>query len=309
MISIANQKRLPPSPIIFGEVLFDHFPDGAMVLGGAAFNVAWHLKGFGLEPLLISSVGHDTLGAQLLASMADWGMDCSGIQRTGAAPTGIVKVTIINDEPHFDIMPDQAYDLIDSEQALQAIRQCSPTLLYHGTLGIRHQTSFSALNLLRKKLPLPIYLDINLRPPWYSAALLEHAMRHATWAKFNAAEWREVLPLLSHATVEGEQAQARNIVQRYALESLLLTRGEAGAWCVRADEWCQGAPTEVPRLIDTVGAGDAFSAVVIYGISQGWQWPVLLPRAIEFATAICGERGAVCESHTRYRSFLKQWNG
>ena len=75
--SVSNQTR----PLIFGEVLFDEFPDGSCVLGGAPFNVAWHLQAFGLQPLFISALGEDEAGQQIVAAMRAWGMDLSGVQQ------------------------------------------------------------------------------------------------------------------------------------------------------------------------------------------------------------------------------------
>ena len=72
-----NKKR--NRPIIFGEVLFDCFPDGSRVLGGAPFNVAWHLQAFGAEPLFVSRVGNDPMGRKIRDAMLQWGMDTSGL--------------------------------------------------------------------------------------------------------------------------------------------------------------------------------------------------------------------------------------
>ena len=81
-------------PVIFGEVLFDRFPDGSTVLGGAPFNVAWNLKALGLDPLLVSRVGRDDLGADILAAMSEWGLDTAGVQTDAGHPTGTVEVTL-----------------------------------------------------------------------------------------------------------------------------------------------------------------------------------------------------------------------
>ena len=80
---------------IFGEVLFDHFPDGRRVLGGAPFNVAWHLQAFGLRPLVITRVGADDDGAQVLQAMEAWGMDTTGVQVDEVNPTGSVRVELV----------------------------------------------------------------------------------------------------------------------------------------------------------------------------------------------------------------------
>ena len=80
-------------PVIFGEVLFDRFPDGSAVLGGAPFNVAWNLQAFGQAPLLISRVGQDALGEQIRETMTDWSMDTSCLQSDMSHPTGIVDIS------------------------------------------------------------------------------------------------------------------------------------------------------------------------------------------------------------------------
>lgn len=100
-------------PIMFGKVLFDMFPDGSVALGGAPFNVAWHLQAFGLEPLLISRVGADALGRRVATAMLEWGMDRSGLQIDSAHPTSTVTITFNVGEPEFDIVADRAIDYID----------------------------------------------------------------------------------------------------------------------------------------------------------------------------------------------------
>jgi len=110
-------------PLVFGEVLYDSFPDGSVVLGGAPFNVAWHLRGFGLNPLFISRVGDDELGERIIAAMSEWGMDTRGVQRDPGHPTGRVVVSIRNNEPSFEIVPEQAYDFIAGEPLQALLRQ------------------------------------------------------------------------------------------------------------------------------------------------------------------------------------------
>ena len=97
---------------IFGEVLFDHFPDGKRVLGGAPFNVAWHLQAFGRAPRFISRVGADAEGRSVLNAMRDWGMDTQSVQVDERLPTGRVSVAIVDNEPAYDIVADCAYDTI-----------------------------------------------------------------------------------------------------------------------------------------------------------------------------------------------------
>ncbi len=103
---LAEQRR----PVIFGEVLFDRFPDGSLVLGGAPFNVAWHLQAFGQAPLLISRVGDDPLGRQVRGAMLDWGMDTAGLQLDSAHATGTVEVRFDHGEPSYGPWPPACAD-------------------------------------------------------------------------------------------------------------------------------------------------------------------------------------------------------
>ena len=98
---------------VFGEVLFDHFPDGTRVLGGAPFNVAWHLQAFGQAPWFVSRVGADPEGAAVREAMRDWGMDTGGLQLDPRYPTGRVSVRFADGEPTYDIVRPCAYDAIE----------------------------------------------------------------------------------------------------------------------------------------------------------------------------------------------------
>ena len=89
--------RTHSRPVIFGEVLFDHFPDGSRVLGGAPFNVAWHLRGFGANPLVISAVGGDSEGREVLERMTSWDLATDGIQTDEEHPTGRVTASIVDE--------------------------------------------------------------------------------------------------------------------------------------------------------------------------------------------------------------------
>ena len=88
-------------PVVFGEVLLDCFKDGTTVLGGAPYNVAWHLKGLGLDPLLLTRVGSDPRGDGIRAAMLPAGLDTTGVQVDPDLPTGTVNVSILDGQPRF----------------------------------------------------------------------------------------------------------------------------------------------------------------------------------------------------------------
>jgi fructokinase len=290
-------------PIIFGEVLFDCFADGQNVLGGAPFNVAWHLQGFGHAPLMVSSVGRDERGDKVRATMADWQMDVSALQVSDIYSTGQVSVQLHDGQPSYDIVPDQAYDHISTQAALAALEGQNPALIYHGSLALREATSQSCLNELLNTTNAPVFLDLNLRAPWWELPLVETILQRATWVKLNDEELCEVT---QHTMSDDPEFQS--ILQNYAkelfdacgLQRLIVTLGAQGAFVVRKEGIVQGQPVPVANIIDTVGAGDAFSAMTIAGLLQDWSIQTTLDRALNFASAICQQRGATAKNPNLY---------
>jgi fructokinase len=287
-------------PIIFGEVLFDCFADGRTVLGGAPFNVAWHLQGLAMAPRLISCVGADDNAKALQAAMAEWGMDSSGLQTHPDYATGRVAVSLEKGQPSYDILADQAYDHIDKTAALETIKNTPASLLYHGSLAIRSAESRQALTALIETTQLPIFLDLNLRSPWWQRSQFEAMLARASWVKLNDEELCEVCQKeMSHA--DDLKKMATDLLAAYTLEQLIVTRGEQGAFIVTPNGIVEAQPVTVSSLVDTVGAGDAFCAVTIAGILQGWSLQKTLDRALRFAADICQQQGATAPRLALYQ--------
>lgn len=284
--------------LIFGEVLFDCFPTGEEVLGGAPFNVAWHLQAFGDSPRMITRVGDDAQGETILAAMKAWGMDLSDVQLDPRHPSGRVDVKVIDNEPHYTITPDCAYDFIDAD-ALEPISGSG--ILYHGTLGIRNDASRRALMQLADNPNLSLFIDVNLRPPWWQKEEVCHWLQKATWAKLNEDE----LSMLGFATAEIRQSMGE-VVSRFGLEQLIVTRGERGAIVLaKSGAFYEVVPEKADAFVDTVGAGDAFSAVYIHGLFLGWPIEESLKVAQRFALKVIGLRGATTEDRSFYREFAQ----
>lgn len=300
------QTNTSAGPVIFGEVLFDRFPDGSSVLGGAPFNVAWHLQGFGVRPLFISRIGDDALGVKIKQAMAQWGMDLSGLQIDSERSTGVVEVEFKEGEPYFSILPNRAYDFIEADQALAVLRQ--QTILYHGTLALRHSVSREALRALRQRQNFSIFLDINLRAPWWRANEMPALLEGGRWIKLNDKELAQLANLFSlpGKTPIEQAGQLQDAVEG---DLLIVTRGAAGAFCRHKDGRLEAMrPSALVKVIDTVGAGDAFSAVMLLGLLRDWRLSVTLRRALDFAGAICGVRGAVVADERFYAKYLKKWS-
>jgi fructokinase len=298
---------LQPSPItIFGEVLFDCFPDGSQVLGGAPFNVAWHLQGFGLSPCFISRVGLDAQGEQIRASMQAWGLDDSLVQADPGHPTGRVNVIFEDGEPCYEIVPASAYDFIDA----MGLGDAPHTgLLYHGSLAIRDPASAAALAELKADHQGKLFLDVNLRAPWWSIDTILPLLNDADHVKVNEAE----LVLLTPEGPGGAGSAGLGetmgaFARRHGLETLIVTRGAEGAMLWHGGSLTTVAPSSGTPVVDTVGAGDGFASVFLLGLSQQWPIALTLTRARDFASALVSRRGATIDDPAVYRQFLRAWS-
>lgn len=286
-------------PVIFGEVLFDCFPDGSRVLGGAPFNVAWHCQAFGLQPLFISRVGNDPLGQKVRSAMLDWGMVTSGLQLDSTHATGIVDVSFHDGEPSYNIVENSAWDFID-HQATPEIDTHS--ILYHGSLALRNPIAASSLANLKQQCSKSIFIDVNLRSPWWDSSLIKKIIQNGQWIKLNVDELALIVP---HE--QDTEARIRYLLSHLDVELIVVTQGDAGALAASHNEWCSVHPDNISNVVDTVGAGDAFSSVLLLGLYKDWPLQQILNRAQQFASAVVGQRGATTQDKTFYKPFIKAW--
>ncbi|MFQ5597810.1 MAG: carbohydrate kinase [Nitrospiria bacterium] len=287
------------SVCVFGEVLYDHFPDGSRVLGGAPFNLAWHLQAFGLHPYVISRVGSDDAGKDIRAAMRRWGMDTRFLQTDQTRPTGMVNIVLENGEPHYDIVADCAYDYI-SETRMEAEQS---RVLYHGSLALRNQTSAQTFERLSAKQQGIIFLDVNLRTPWWQREKVLSWMDNADWVKVNEKELKTL-----YAEKEPLETLAPKVRERHGLKGLIVTSGAHGALAVtEASKPVRVAPQRSLKVVDTVGSGDAFAAVLVLGIVKGWPLAKTMIRAQSFASRLVACRGATVQNLAFYRSSTQQW--
>jgi len=288
-------------PIIFGEVLFDCFEDGATVLGGAPFNVSWHLQAFDCSPLFVSRVGDDVLGKEIVTAMQNWGMAVEGLQKDSTHATGKVQVSIKEGEPSYDILAQRAFDYIQTD----AVPSCEPGLVYHGSLALRCSDSAKALaGILQSNPATPVFMDVNLRPPWCDINQIRQCLDSTTWVKINGDE----LATLVDATGDIHK-QAALLLQTHDLALVIVTQGEQGAFTMdQSGKVFTVQPTKVSRVVDTVGAGDAFASVCILGLLKKWDMETTLKRAQNFASALVEQQGATVHERSFYQSFKMQWH-
>ena len=283
--------------LVFGEALFDCFPGGEQVLGGAPFNVAWHLQALGDQPFFISRIGNDGLGQKILSAMRDWGMGTQSIQIDPVHQTGQVEVTIIEKEPHYTITPNCAYDFISAE-----VMENLPDngILYHGTLGLRNSISQGCLARIAQQPDLSVFLDVNLRSPWWQRQEVFNWLEQARWVKMNEDELQQL------GFVSADICESMYKLQtQFQLEQLIVTQGAKGAIVLATNgRFYRETPAPVNHIVDTVGAGDGFSALFIHGLRAGWPIVKTLTVAHQFAAKVIGLRGATATEAVFYREFL-----
>jgi len=293
--------------VLFGEVLADVFPERT-VLGGAPFNVARHLRAFGQNPVLISSLGSDALHEEVLNMMTQCDMQLTGIQCDHSHPTGRVQVHIEENGHRFEILPLQAYDFILPEIVHKTVQSVHPALVYFGTLAQRNEVSRQALKTLLNNTEAVKFLDINLRTPWYDENTLRKSLDFANIVKLNDDELGILAEMFAlHGSNPDEQVM--DLMNRFNIEQIVITCGDKGAWQINKDgnKIEAGITKKITKLVDTVGAGDGFAAVCILGTLKQWLMNKTLERAISFAGAICGIRGAIPDHADFYEPFIQEW--
>lgn len=288
-------------PVIFGEVLFDCFEDGRKVLGGAPFNVAWNLQALGARPLFISRIGNDHAGELVATQMEAHGLDTSFLQIDTSKPTGHVSVILENGDADYDIKLGCAYDYIDQVDIPDSV---NAGLLYHGTLALRNNKSRQTLNQIYQLLDLPVFLDVNLRFPWFEVKDINYLISRAKWCKLNIDESRELgIDILhDHKNIEFWTKHGKN------LSTFYLTEGKSGATAfLKNSQTLNVHPGSLSQVVDTVGAGDAFCSILILGILKEWDMQLIMSRAQEFASAVVGLRGATTQNDSFYQTFIDRW--
>lgn len=301
--------------IVFGEALVDDFIT-EQVVGGAPFNVARSLAAFGLAPLMITRIGDDRAGSLVHAEFERFGMCQDGLQRDAVEPTGRVVVERAHGEHRFIILPNQAYDHIGAAAALAATAGSAPGTIYFGTLAQRSETSRSALRALLGAGNACCYLDLNVREGQVTERCVFESLHLADIVKVNEDELRNLFGWYTrtgHDTRNMDSVEVRaacaTLIRTFSLSGLIVTLGPRGALYFQSDGVVFSAhDTMAPvHMVDTVGAGDAFSAVFLLGQARGWPMQLTLERANAFAGAVCGIPGAVPTDLAFYEPWLLRW--
>jgi fructokinase len=276
-----------PSIVCFGEILWDLLPTGK-IAGGAPMNVAYHANRFSLATRMISRVGADDLGRELLAFLNEKGIPADLVQTDPTFPTGIVKVTL--DEkgsPSYEIVSPVAWDYIHpGEQAKEAVKNAGA--LVFGSLACRTDRSKNTLLELLELAPLKVF-DVNLRPPFFSKSLLDELLPKADLVKMNDEELDIVAGW--HGVEASESVQMEFVKKQYDPEALIVTKGARGAALLDAGGHHTHAGFRV-TVQDTIGSGDAFLGAFLSKYLGGTAPAECLEFACKAGAFVATKKGA-----------------
>ncbi len=281
---------MPYRIVGIGEVLWDLLPTGAQ-LGGAPANFACHAGALGADASVISRVGDDARGHEIVKRIEQMGMTSACVQLDATRPTGTVTVTVdAMGQPQFEIHSEVAWDAIEANTAAQLAVHSADAVCF-GSLAQRSTASGAAIQALVAASPSAALriLDVNLRQDYWTRAVLEQSLTLANVLKVNDAELPKMAKLFS---LTGDaRAQIDQLMDRWQLRVVAYTRGESGSLLRTANEWAEhpGVPAAV---VDTVGAGDAFTAAMTIGLLSGWALDVVNARANQLASFVASCAGA-----------------
>lgn len=273
-----------------GEALWDCLPEGRK-FGGAPANFAYHVGQFGWHAVVVSAVGNDALGDEIMEIVKGVNLD-HRIARV-AQPTGTVQVTLSGDGiPSYEICENVAWDNIPWSNELEQLAKRTKAVCF-GSLAQRSIGSRSTIMRFIDAMDMDterIY-DINLRQHFYSMEVIEESLRCATILKLNEDEIVVVAELLGLKGTEEEMC--RQILSRYPrLKMVILTYGAIGSYVFTSEKKSYVATPKV-TVADTVGAGDSFTATFIAQILKGCQIEEAHRKAVAVSAFVCTQNGAM----------------
>ena len=280
---------MPSSEVLcVGEVLWDALPEG-LFLGGAPFNVACHLRAAGTPVTMVSRIGSDRLGDEVLRRAARYGVGADLIQVDEVLPTGFVRVDV--DEagnPTYEILEPAAWDAIAVTTPLLA-RAANARAIVFGTLAQRHATSRATIRRLWDTEAL-MALDVNLRTPFEDREIVRRSLRRADVVKMSDEELHTIARWF--ALQGSQQEMVTALAETFACDVVCLTRGSGGAALWHDGNWTEH-PGFTVEVRDTVGAGDAFLAVLLAGLLAGGSDSAILQHANLIGAYVATQFGAV----------------
>ena len=284
--------KMKNNPVVagIGELLWDMLPEGKQ-LGGAPTNFGYHAFQAGCQAFVISAIGDDISGDEILDRFDELGLDKSFVQQTDAFPTGTVTVSLdMNGIPSYIIHENVAWDHITWNPSLEALAKDVDAVCF-GSLAQRNpESQQTILNFLKSTGAdcLRVF-DINLRQSFFSREIIYQSLELSSILKLNDDELPVVAGILGISGTDEELLM--QILKMFDLRLIALTKGAKGSLLFTEKEH---SFTEVPKveIADTVGAGDSFTAILVAGLLKNHDLKKIHEKATQVAAFVCTQKGA-----------------
>lgn len=275
-----------------GEALWDVLPEGKKI-GGAPANFAYHVSQFGLPSCVVSAVGDDALGDEILDNFTSKGL--KQLIEKVPYPTGTVQVEIDQaGVPQYEIKENVAWDNIPWTPALEELASHTKAVCF-GSLAQRNVVSRETINRFLDAMPKTddslVVFDVNLRQGFYNKEILCNSMEHCNILKINDEELVTVSRMFGYPGID-LQDKCWILLGKYNLKMLIITCGINGSYVFTPGN-VSFLPTPKVEVADTVGAGDSFTAAFISCILKGMPVAVAHHRAVDTSAFVCTQNGAM----------------
>ena len=274
--------------VAIGEALWDVFPDGRRP-GGAPCNVAFHAACLGDRGVIITRVGDDAEGAELSTFLRERGVVTDHVQRDDTRPTGTVSVTIEDGNPRYAITEDVAWDYIEADDDVHRLTRTADAICI-GSLAQRREPSREAIHRLLSDArgQALVVFDVNLRPPFIDADVLDATLRVSDVVKMSESEVDRLSALLDRPSLAGW------LLEEVGVQAVCVTFGERGASITTRSVTVSSPGVEIDSSTgDAVGAGDAFTAAMAHQLVRDATPEEALHAANRYAALVATRQGAM----------------
>ena len=288
-----------------GEILFDIYPK-TKNLGGAPLNFLYHVYKLTGEGNIISRVGNDVLGDKAAEFLRSSGVSTDYVQVDHLHPTGVANVKLNKIKvPAFRIDEERAYDFIENTSKVKQLINKKTDCLYFGSLAQRSKVTRNTIQSLFGK-KIKYFCDLNIRQKFYTKEVIRKSLANTDALKINLDELKLINKLLLGERFFLEKA-ANKVLEKFNIELLAVTRGNEGTILFSPSEADEYKITP-SKIVDTLGAGDAFAAVFCIGYLRKWELGKTNKLANEFAAEICKIKGALPPNDNLYFNLKEKMN-
>ncbi len=288
-----------------GEILFDVYPE-TKNLGGAPLNFLYHIYKLTGKGNIISRVGYDVLGNKAIEFLEKSGISTNYIQIDHKHPTGVTNVTLDENKiPSFNIDEDRAYDYIETNNKIEKLINENTDCLYFGSLAQRNNISSNTIqNQFGKE--IKYFCDINIRQDFYSKEIILKSLQAADVLKLNVDELKLINDMtLNKHFLMGEVISA--LMEQFSIELIAITKGSEGSTLYFNGE-INDYKHQAADAVDTLGAGDAFAAIICTGYVKNWNLEKMNKLANDFASEICQIKGALPTTDDIYNRIRREFD-